>query len=470
VSNVQTMQRGLEKALHRASLADDRELAGRVRDEGHRLVFLLNGIVRTSRLYQSDNAAFDGPAAEVAAVLKGLVELLGAVHVVCVEEHIYVNDVRLRVRAPEQPVIDSFVAELERHNVGGLSFHAALSPQAVKSLGRALAGPAGAQGHARGALAAALRGIAEVELTGRYRFRVKGERSAVKLALGQVMRRGATVATEAIANLGANRLPNPLPVRRAVIDLVEALRENVGRAAAGPMRRRSIGAGDQHLLTVTNLALLLGQALGLDDAALSDLGVAAMLHDVGYAQGGTRDTHEGVGLRMLLRQRGFHEGKVRRLRAMLEHHVAFQGETLSLFARILHIADDYEVMTSSRPGQLPGIPPPTAQGAMWAARGTVYDPDLLALFVQLMGVYPPGSLLELSDRRWGVSVSGGRDPERFAWPVVRVVREASGNAANGQEEIDLHAVRDRLRPKRVLNPASHGVEIADVLDLAFGPV
>ena len=107
---------------------------------------------------------------------------------------------------------------------------------------------------------------------------------------------------------------------------------------------------------------------------------------------------------------------------------------------------------------------------MWAARGTTYDPDLLALFVQLMGVYPPGSLLELSDGRWGVSVSGGRDPERFAWPVVRIVREASGGAANGQDEVDLHEVRDRLRPKRVLNPASHGVEIADVLDLAFGPV
>jgi hypothetical protein len=87
-----------------------------------------------------------------------------------------------------------------------------------------------------------------------------------------------------------------------------------------------------------------------------------------------------------------------------------------------------------------------------------------------MGVYPPGSLLELSDGRWSVSVSGGRDPERFAWPVVRVVREADGRAAGGQEEIDLHAVKDRLRPKRVLNPASKGIEIGEVLDLAFGPL
>jgi hypothetical protein len=448
-------------------MADDREVAGRVREEGRRFVFLLNGIVRTSRLYQSDNAAFDSPAAEVAAVLEGLVDLLGAVHVVCVEEHVYVNDLRLRPRPSDEPVIDNFRAELERHEIGGLTFHGPLTREAVKALARALSGPAGEAGHARPALGAQLHGLEGVELTGRYRFRVKGEATAVKRPLNDVMRHAAAVATETVANLGANRLPNPLPVRRAVIDVVQALRENAPHAAS-PLRQRGLGAGDLHVLTVTNLALLLGQALGLDDGALSDLGVAAMLHDVGYTKGGRRETHEGLGLRLLLRQRGFHEGKIRRLRVVLEHHLALDGGAPSLFARILRIVDDYEVLTSSRPGQLPGIPPPIAQGAMWAARGSVYDADLLALFAQLMGAYPPGSLLELSDGRWAVSVSGGRDAERFAWPVVRVVRQADGGEGNGQDEVDLFPTRDQLRPKRVLNAATKQVEIAEVLERAFG--
>ena len=46
------MQHDLHRALQRARQADDRELAGRVRDEGHRLVFLLNGLIRMSRLYR----------------------------------------------------------------------------------------------------------------------------------------------------------------------------------------------------------------------------------------------------------------------------------------------------------------------------------------------------------------------------------------------------------------------------------
>jgi hypothetical protein len=468
MSQVAIMQRGLEKALRRASLADDRELAGRVRDEGHRLIFLLNGIIRTSRLYQADNTALDAPAAELAGVLKGLLELLGAIHVVCVEDHVYVNDVRLRLRPQEQPVIEGFLGELSRHNVGGLSFHGPLSAAQVKDLARALAHAAGVAGRARAALGVRLGELREVELTGRYRFRVTGERSLAKRRHDEVMERGAAVVREAVANLGANRLPNPLPVRRAVVELVETLRENVGRAATAPLLPGAGSVGDRHLLSVCNLALLLGQALGLPEAALGDLGVAAMLHDVGYAKGGDRESHPAVGLRLLLRQRGFHEGKIRRLRVVLEHHLPAAPEPPSLFARIIHIADDYDVLTAWRPGQLPGIPPPTAQGAMWAARGSLYDADLIALFVQLMGVYPPGSLLELTNGRWVVSVSGGRDEERFAWPVVRVVREPDGLSPATGEELDLFEMRYRLRPKRVLNPASKGVDIARTLERAFG--
>ena len=129
------------------------------------------------------------------------------------------------------------------------------------------------------------------------------------------------------------------------------------------------GSGDQHLLSVCNLSLLLGQAIGLDDSALGDLGVAAMLHDVGYANGASKDGHAAAGFRALLKQRGFHEGKIRRLRVVLEHHEPHSGALLSLFARILHIADDYDMLTAAHASEHTALPPPIAQGAMWAARG-----------------------------------------------------------------------------------------------------
>jgi hypothetical protein len=466
-SRVKEMQRGLEKAIRSASLADDRELMGRVRDEGHRLVFLLNGLVRTSRLYTGDNAALDSPAQEFGGVLRGLVQLLGAVHLVNVEDQLFVNDVRLRVRPQEQVVVDTFAAELARQEVGGLSFHAPLEMFETQLLARSLAAPAGEA--PRAAVAARVATLRSLEVFGLYRFRVTGERASLRRGPSEAARQAASAVREAVAALGASRLPNPLPVRRAVVDLVEALPGAEGRAAASPLRRGAGNRGERHLVSVCQLALLLGRRLGLSEAALADLGVAAMLHDVGYVAGGDRDDHGSAGLRLLLRQRGFHEGKIRRLRAVLEHHLpADDGQAAppSLFSRILRIADDYDVLTAGRSGQA-GLPPPMAQGAMWAARGRLYDADLLALFVAALGLYPPGSLLELSDGRWVVSVSGGRDKERFPWPVVCVVREADGRPAPGTETFDLFEDRFGVKPKRVLNPASQEFDLAGALEVGF---
>jgi len=473
MSTAGTIQKRLEKALQRASQSDDRELAGRIRDEGHRLVFLLNGLLRSSRMYSTENTALEAPSQEFATALKGLMDLLGAVHVVCVEDQIYVNDVRLRVRPTEQPVVDHLVAELGRHDVGGISFHQSLDSTAVKDLAVAL-GRSAEPGRARAALAARLSALADVELSGKWRFRVGGEATARRLDYDEALRRAGPVVQEATANLAANRLPNPLPVRRAVIDLVDSLRDNPAPAAAAPLRRRTLGVGEQHLLSVCGLSLLLGRAVGLPEAALSDLGVAAMLHDVGYVRGADRAGHPAAGARMLLRQRGFHEAKVRRLLAVLEHHLPCTptdpsaGESPSLFARILRIAEDYELLVSARPGQAPPLAPPIALAVMWASRGREYDAILLALFVQVMGFFPPGTLLELADGRWVVSVSGGRDAERFPWPVVRVVREADGRPQDAHEELDLFGVRNGIRPKSVLEPSLQGFDVAGALDAAFG--
>ena len=277
-----------------------------------------------------------------------------------------------------------------------------------------------------------------MELAGRYRFRVKGEKLAVRAPVGEIFRRGAAVVQDALGRLGAGRLPHPCS-SGARSSTSSTPSRNGGPRAVLPLTQTGLDVGTRHLLGVTSLALGMGRALGLSDSALSDLGVTAMLHDVGYTRTADRGAHEVAGARLLLRQRGFHEGKIRRLQATLEHHLPAEAKP-SLFARVLRIVDDYDVLTAPRPGMLQ-LPPPTAQASMWAARGTLYDADLLALFVQMMGLYPPGSLLELSDGRWVVVVSGGRDAEHFAWPLVRLVRDKEGRAKDGREEMDLFVLR-----------------------------
>lgn len=455
---VSGMVRNLEKVLWRAALTADRELANKVREEGRRLVFILNGLLRTSRLYDQENAAFEVPCRDFSNLLRELIQLLGAIHIICVEDQIYVNDIRLRISSGEQVVVDSFIEEIGKHAVGGISFHGELDPGEIKTLAMAMGQPPLDQYRPRAALAEAISSLANVEVFGRYRFKVGGEQvSARAKDLEEAMSKCMSVVREAIDNLAADKLPNPLPVRRAVMDLVDGLRSDIGVGLASSVRQGQAVKGEQHLVTVSTLAVLLGQAIGLPDAALSDLGVAALLHDVGAARLPDWTGHTSAGARMLARQRGFHEAKIRRILIALEHHMPYHEDggdpsrMPTLFSRILHIVDDYDILAAHQPGQPAALSPARALGCMWAVRGARYDPDLLTVFVRLLGRYPPGTLIELTDGRWAVSISGARDQDRFELPIVCIIRDKVGQTTDGKEVIDLYEARETLRPRLVLD-------------------
>ena len=170
---------------------------------------------------------------------------------------------------------------------------------------------------------------------------------------------------------------------------------------------------------MAQLALLVGRDLGLSPSVLQDLGVAALYHDCGYAAGSAAsggagvafERHAAAGARLMLRQRGFHEAKMRRVLAILQHHRDANDRLHpGLFGRILRVAEDYDTL-ARRSGKLS---PTMALAAMLKWAGTRYDAVLLQLLVNALGAYPPGTLLKLEDGRVVRSATPARSPETFA--------------------------------------------------------
>ena len=413
--------------------------------------------MRASRLYDLENDALRGPSNELAEVLDGLVDRLGVVHVVLVEGQAYVNDVRVRVRALEQETVDQLAAELGRHEVGGLSFHQRLPAGALKQLAHAVSQAAEAPAP-RSALRQRLAGLGNVGISGRWRFRLREEERTSSRSQAELAWRVVEAVREALGRLSVGWTPNPLPLRRVVISVIDAMAGAGGdsRAALAPFAGRP-GSSERHLIAVCELSLLLGRAIGLPDATLSDLGVAALLHDVGYLVTGDGERHALEGVRVLLRQRGFSEAKVSRLCCTLEHHpqeraAGRPADVPGLFARILHVADEYDLLVAPRLRGTPPISPATALARMWARRGSRYDETLLALFARQLGRYPPGTPLELGDGSLAVAIRPPRDRAHWDRPVVRVIRPAAGaSAETAQQELDL-SLRGDLEIRRVVEP------------------
>ena len=437
-------QERLGRTLARARVEEDRELATRVRELGAQFAHLLNGLFHMARTHALNNTAFDTPVAEFASALRTLMDLLGPVSLQCVEEQIYVNDLRIRFDKLMEKTI-TVGDNLARHGAGGLTFNGPLLEDEVRTLVRLVSSPA-PSGDGRAALQAALvgEGVASVQVHAPFRFRVTGEeaRKTSREFRDVYLASSGTVA-DLFASLGAERLPSPLPVRRLVHDLIDAT------AGSDPLTPAIANEGGmppfaRHTAMVTNLAIMLGRAAGLPDTSLADLGVAAMFHDIGFCFAGNGaavpfERHTRAGLRVLLRQRGFHRAKLRRLLTVLQHHDPHDGPrgTPTLYARIIHIADDYDILTRPRAGSGPVLSTPDAIARMAAESGKSYDPLLMQLFCNVMGRFPPGALLTLADGRTVLSVSAVRSPQTFDKPLCKVIRRPDGSAPDGEELIDL---------------------------------
>jgi len=446
VDAIAMAQEQLGRTLERARVEEDRELAARVREVGGQLAHLLNGLFHMARTHALNNTAFDVPVREFGNALRQLVDLLGPVGLLCVEDQVYVNDLRIRFDKLIEKSI-SLGDDLMRHGAGGVTFNGPLADEEVRTLVRLFAGPpAGPDARAAIQDAFVANAMPSVQVHGPFRFRMTGEeleRAAPEFS--EVVRTSAGTVASVFASVGADRLPSPLPARRLVHQLIDATRAG---NAVGPAREaeRALPPFAQHTMMVTNLALVIGRAAGLPDSSLADLGVAAMFHDVGFClrEDGYSvpfERHTRAGLRVLLRQRGFHRAKLRRLLAVLQHHTAFDDAsgTPSLYARIIHIADDYDILTRYRSGRGPILSTPDCLARIAAQAGKAYDPLLVQLFCNEVGRFPPGAVLGLADGHVVLSISTVRSPDTFDKPLCRVVRRPDGTVPPDEELLDLAA-------------------------------
>lgn len=194
------------------------------------------------------------------------------------------------------------------------------------------------------------------------------------------------------------------------------------------IRLLSEGMGDKaamHPVNVTIISLLLGKALGLSQVDMVDLGMAAFLHDIGkselpdrvrwlednFSSAENRMYQEHVNLGVALGQRmGLTPGA---LQAIAQHHEMFDGSgfparvkgvSLSMPSKILSLVNRYESLCNpSRPAA--AMTPHEALSLIFAQLKTRFDSVVLSAFIRMMGVYPPGSVVQLGDDRYALVVS-----------------------------------------------------------------
>ena len=101
---IRNAQVQLGTALSQARAGEDREISRRVREKGEQFAKIFYGLLRMTRIHSLDNVVFEPPIQDFRSVLESLCKLLGTVHLICVEDQVYVNDVRIRFEIASEHV------------------------------------------------------------------------------------------------------------------------------------------------------------------------------------------------------------------------------------------------------------------------------------------------------------------------------------------------------------------------------
>jgi HD-GYP domain-containing protein (c-di-GMP phosphodiesterase class II) len=239
-----------------------------------------------------------------------------------------------------------------------------------------------------------------------------------------------------------------------------------------------------HSVNVGILSIAIGQRVGLGKNRLVELGMAAIFHDIGKSciplailnkpaafderEWGVVRRHPVLGVRELLRLKGADALTARIMQGAFEHHLNLDGSGyprvayprgVSLSGRIVAIADCYDALTSSRVYRRIADPPEVTLRYILERSGTLYDPVLAKLFANALGLYPVGTLCQLSSGELAVVMRSNPDPEWWEHPTVRVIA-APGGAAEDDGLVDLADPGAGRRIVRTLDARANGIDVS----------
>lgn len=268
---------------------------------------------------------------------------------------------------------------------------------------------------------------------------------------------------------------------------VEGTGELVGRIAQTLLTNSDaivhlVGSGGEevyyHSLNVTMLALLLGKALGHDAEMLRMVGLAAVFHDIGKEDMPSRvllKTDPWTPAEQELVRQHVEKGAALAARAglpptvvaaILQHHEHLDGsgypncpaaDRIGTVSRVLAIVNHYDNLCNPI-NAANAQTPYEALSTMFAKRKNWFDGAMLGKLVQILGVYPPGSIVRLSNGATGMVVSV--NSARPLKPMVLVHDPSIPKAEAVILDLDKEA---GLLITKALRPASLAPSVFDYL-------
>ena len=294
------------------------------------------------------------------------------------------------------------------------------------------------------------------------------------------------VAKDVLTGVRLGKAVNARKVKRAVQGIVDQVLDNESSMVTMTTLRGFDEYTFTHSVNVCIFSVVIGQRLGFTKLQLYELGLGALLHDIGKMRvdtdiinkaGGLTEEewtqlkdHPTEGLLLLFEMRGFSDVPFRQMLMAYEHHMKIdlsgypQNERtreLGLFSRIVAVADGFDAGTSVRSYQYEPWPPDEVLKEMRDNPRRGFDQLIVKALITSTGVYPVGTLVILDTHELAVVSKTHSEIEHLHRPMVKVISDSKGGPLATPVTVDLSLGERTI--VRTTDAQKYGIRVSDYL-------
>jgi len=479
----------------RPGLASDAASAAYIRKRGRDFIVSLYGTLRAIKLYPVEHTAVQKTLAELAGIAQEIALRERELEFRVSGEFIFINSTRLRLDLTNYASFGYLLRLCRESGIGTLRVLVDATPRSwLVLLSLIDAGTTEESQDRLDEILAQLHsaGVNDLEIAGPVEHESDLESAEEsRQAVTRTYTQSVAATKDVINSVRMGRTPSIKKIKRVVQGIVDQILNEetslIGLTAIRDYDEYTF----THSVNVCIFSVALGRRLGMTKIQLFDLGLSALMHDIGKSRVPLGFLHKSaelsedewrhiashpwLGVLVLFQLRGRYEDvSYRAMTVAYEHHMRgdmsgypkpVRPRSMSMTSKIVAVADGYDAATSRRVYQTIPYPPSAVLQEMRDNPKRGMDPVVVKAFINLLGIYPVGTLVVLDTFELAVVHSANPNQGALSRPIVRLVSDALGNILRPAVSIDL-AQQDGNGdyPRTIIktaDPERYGINVGD---------
>jgi putative nucleotidyltransferase with HDIG domain len=464
---------------------------------GTEFITKFNRLLKGTILYGRKNVIVDRLTQECAQVINGIIRSQGNLILKIVRDNFFFNNSRIIVTTDRYPIFKAFWQEMRKRWIGEVEFLEEVKGEHLKDFVYLLSGleEKNESNYLYVKKQLEYRNIESIEVGKLESF--KDEESYIdseeqKKYSKEVYFKSIGLVKEMVQNINQQKALNIRKAKRLMQNTVNAIMQDDSTLLGLANIKNFDEYTFNHSVNVAIYAIALGQRIGIPKKHLSHLGMAGLFHDMGKTkipreildktgklspeEWSIMRSHPVVGTELIMKMKEWGELSIRMIEGAFEHHLRYdltgyprltRKRKISLFGRVVAVADFYDALVRPRVYNRFPYVSEKILGIMLERCGKDFDPAILKVFINMIGIFPLGTLVLLNTNEMGVVTQIQEDTELIDRPRVSLLYYSDGEYRKGKvvdlREMD-EATKDFKRSiVKTLDPNEYNINVAEFL-------